>query len=308
MGPLFSVIIPLYNKELYISKTLNSVLCQNFTDFEIIIVNDGSTDNSEKSVLDINDSRIKYYFKNNEGVSATRNFGIKKAKGKYIAFLDADDYWYPDHLKEILNLISIKPHLSVFTSLLEVQTKNNIYSAKYSISNLETYNEIPFFTSSFSRVILSGSTTVIKTDVVENIGYFNTDFDNGEDTDYWIRIGLKYNIGLVNKITARHVFVENSLSKKPFNMDRTCKFNQFAEAEKSDKNIKKMIDINRFSLALKCKMTADYDNFNYFKSVIDNNSLSLKQNFILKLPKSILITLYRFKSFLERINIKSSAF
>ena len=89
---MISVIIPLYNKEKSISSTIESVLSQTYKDFELIIINDGSTDKSEEIIRKyLNDSRIKYYYKTNSGVSSTRNYGINIAKGEWILFLDADD-------------------------------------------------------------------------------------------------------------------------------------------------------------------------------------------------------------------------
>src|SRR5262245_2597869 len=102
--PFFSVIIPLYNKENYIRNTLKCVLEQSFTDFEIIIVNDGSTDNGLKVVKEFTDSRIVIEEQTNKGVSAARNLGIEKAAGTMIALLDADDYWFPNHL-EVLHAL-----------------------------------------------------------------------------------------------------------------------------------------------------------------------------------------------------------
>ena len=89
----FSVIIPLYNKANYIKHTLLSVIQQSYSNFEIIVVNDGSTDNSLEIVQGIHDFRLKIFSKKNEGVSAARNYGINKAVNPYIAFIDADDRW-----------------------------------------------------------------------------------------------------------------------------------------------------------------------------------------------------------------------
>ncbi|KIC01072.1 hypothetical protein OA88_15890, partial [Flavobacterium sp. JRM] len=89
----FSIVIPLYNKAYYIENTIKSVLYQSFTDYEIIIINDGSTDNSLEKVLEFNDKRIQLYTQQNQGASVARNLGIEKAKYNYIAFLDADDLW-----------------------------------------------------------------------------------------------------------------------------------------------------------------------------------------------------------------------
>ena len=103
--PRFSVIIPIYNKEKDVETTIKSVLNQTYIDYEIILVDDGSTDNSLNIVNAIEDDRIQIFTKQNEGVSKTRNYGITKAKAEYIAFLDADDYWYPNHLEILHNLI-----------------------------------------------------------------------------------------------------------------------------------------------------------------------------------------------------------
>ena len=124
--PFFTVIIPLYNKENFIENTLKSVLNQNFTDFEVIIINDGSTDKSEEKVFRFKDSRILYFLKSNEGVSATRNFGIEKANAQYIAFIDADDYWYPDFLQEMYRYITLFPEQKVFSSAIETETLKKI--------------------------------------------------------------------------------------------------------------------------------------------------------------------------------------
>lgn len=104
---MISVIIPLYNKEDSIKSTIDSILSQTYTDLELVIINDGSTDESEKIVKKyLWDKRISYYFKENSGVSATRNYGLKKAKGEWIMFLDADDQLYPDALRSLAQFIN----------------------------------------------------------------------------------------------------------------------------------------------------------------------------------------------------------
>src|SRR5690606_15574762 len=102
---MFSVIIPLYNKELSVTETLRSVLNQTFTDFEIVIVNDGSTDNSLEIVSKIKDPRITLVNKENGGVSSARNRGIQVAKRDWIVFLDGDDIWFPNHLETLAEMI-----------------------------------------------------------------------------------------------------------------------------------------------------------------------------------------------------------
>ena len=109
-----SVVIPLYNKEKQIAHTLQSVLNQTFQDFEIVIVDDGSTDGSVAEVEKFSDSRIRLIHQKNAGVSAARNRGIEAAKGDLIAFLDADDVWMPEYLATQYHLSQKYPDCNVF--------------------------------------------------------------------------------------------------------------------------------------------------------------------------------------------------
>ncbi|EFT3180475.1 glycosyltransferase family 2 protein, partial [Escherichia coli] len=98
-----TVVIPLYNKSQSIESTIKSVLNQTHTDFELIVVNDGSTDGSENVIKQFTDERIKLLNITNSGVSVARNTGIRSAKSSYVCLLDADDYWLPNHLEKINN-------------------------------------------------------------------------------------------------------------------------------------------------------------------------------------------------------------
>ncbi|MCH7785011.1 MAG: glycosyltransferase family 2 protein, partial [Bacteroidetes bacterium] len=111
---MISVIIPLYNKDKFITKTIQSVLNQTFTDFELLIVNDGSTDNSLKIAQSFNDKRLKLISIENSGVSLARNTGIKAAKHNWIALLDADDWWAPTFLEEFIEAFKLFPNYNLF--------------------------------------------------------------------------------------------------------------------------------------------------------------------------------------------------
>ena len=102
---LFSVIIPTYNRESFIVKTIQSVLSQTYTNFELIIIDDGSTDNTEKVVREIEDQRIQYHKKDNAERGAARNYGARLAKGKYVNFFDSDDLAYMNHLSEAMEML-----------------------------------------------------------------------------------------------------------------------------------------------------------------------------------------------------------
>ncbi|MGV3460868.1 MAG: glycosyltransferase family 2 protein [Flavobacterium sp.] len=296
--PLFSVIVSLYNKEAYIKATLDSILAQGYQDYEVIITDDGSTDGSASIVKQFTDPRIKYYRKDNEGASAARNFGVKMAAGEYFAFLDADDIWYPDHLEAMVKCIAAMPHLKVFASLLKVQNRYGFYEPVYTNLTKAPLQEADFFKASFARTILSGSTTVMHRSAVNFIGDFDTSLKTAEDTDYWIRAGLTYKIGVINKITACHIYVPESLSHKGFSMAEATYFEKFREEESKNANVKKMIDINRHALALRCKMYGDTTSFKKLLPLIDADSLTPVQKIILRLPGTVLrwlqkITQYR---------------
>lgn len=111
---MFSVVIPLYNKGALIKRTIDSVLSQSFQDFEVVVIDDGSKDDSAHYVKEYNDSRIKYYYKKNGGVSSARNYGIRKASEDWIVFLDADDELLPNALQIFLNMIEKYPENKYF--------------------------------------------------------------------------------------------------------------------------------------------------------------------------------------------------
>ena len=110
-SPTISVIIPTYNAAKYLSTTIKSVLDQTFKDFELIIIDDGSTDNTKEIVKTFNDSRLKYYYQSNQERCRARNKGILESKGKFISFLDADDCYYKHKLKYLLEFLNKNPQI-----------------------------------------------------------------------------------------------------------------------------------------------------------------------------------------------------
>jgi glycosyltransferase involved in cell wall biosynthesis len=112
--PFFSIIIPTYNRAYCIVRAIQSVLNQQFQDFEIIVVDDGSTDNTRLSIFEIKDKRIQYYYKENGERGEARNFGVLNARGKYVCFLDSDDLIYDNHFSTAYNFIWKKSFPEVF--------------------------------------------------------------------------------------------------------------------------------------------------------------------------------------------------
>ena len=168
MPPLISVVISVFNKEKYVLNTINSVLNQTYKHYEIIIVNDGSTDNSLEIIKNITNSRITIYSTLNKGAAAARNYGITKASGTFIALLDGDDYWHPFYLEEIIALKNTFPNEFVFATAIALRTKHLTYPAKYSISNLK-HQVVNYFKGSQIRTLLSSSSVVIHKSVFKKV-------------------------------------------------------------------------------------------------------------------------------------------
>lgn len=190
---MFSVIIPLYNKIQFIERAIESVLAQSYKIFEIIVVNDGSTDEGEKKVKEKYHSRVKLINQENKGVSAARNTGISNSKYQYIAFLDADDLWHPEYLSSAWYAINSKSNPGIlgtsytkFKNIKEVNLlKNNL--KKNPIQEVHTYSTKEFFNHSLLNTLTFTSAIIIKKDFFEkNLG-FDQKIKFGEDLDVWFR-------------------------------------------------------------------------------------------------------------------------
>lgn len=306
--PFFSVIIPLFNKEKFIEATLKSVLNQTFIDFEILIINDGSTDNSAPIIEEFDDPRIRYYYKENAGVSSARNDGIEKAQSDYISFIDADDYWYPDFLEEMFKKIQRYPEEKVFSAAIEIETSKKVIPASYSIIKTNDHEIVNYFTASSKKTVICTSCAVFHKSIFSETGTFDIEIKSGQDTDMWIRIGMNYPVVFSWKILARYVYDENSLSKNKNYLNKKINFSKFEEQEKTNPSLKKFLDLNRFSLAIKSKLIADNENFNSYSKAIDLKTISLKKRILLITPSPILKKLINFKLILANKGLGASVF
>lgn len=305
----FSIIIPLYNKENFIANTIQSVFDQTFQNFEIIVVNDGSTDKSEEKLLQFKDSRIHYFSKKNEGASAARNYGIEKASAHFITFLDADDYWYPTFLETMFTNISKLPDQKVFSAAIEFETSKKVISAQYSISKTnDEFEIVNYFKASLKETVLCTSCAVFHQSVFAEIGNFDTKIKSGQDTDLWIRIGLVFPVVFSWKILARYVYDPKSLSKNKNLMKEKMDFSKFEEAEKTNPDLNFFLDLNRFSLAIKGKLAGETTLFYKYYNSIDLNKIGWKKRTLLLFPAFALRFLISFKTFLANLGIGSSVF
>jgi glycosyltransferase involved in cell wall biosynthesis len=196
--PLVSVIIPLFNKEKEISRSLRSVLSQSVKDIEIIVVDDGSVDKGREMALTFNDPRIRLICQENSGVSAARNRGISEAGSDLVAFLDADDEWRPNFLETVLSLSERFPKSSVFATS---------YTYRYNDDNNRTAiirgledDSCEFILRDYFRVAsqsdppLNSSTVAAKKSAIKAIGGFPAGINIGEDLLTWARLAVRYEI------------------------------------------------------------------------------------------------------------------
>jgi len=219
--PLVSVIIPAYNSGEFISEAISSVLRQTYTEYEIIFVDDGSTD-STREIIENNFPQIKYFYIPNQGVSRARNYGIRRARGEFIAFLDADDLWLPEKLEKQLNVFkAYQDCMLVFTEELVFDT-NGFRKARFLKKEKLMKGDVVKNIFIYSNV--TTSTVMVRRDVFQEIGYFEENLKAAEDDNLWMRIAYKYTIHLLDEELIHYRLTENSLSRSSSNLlDGVCK-------------------------------------------------------------------------------------
>lgn len=201
---MFSIVIPIFNKATYIEKAIVSILTQTEQNFEIIIVDDGSTDDSKKKVSNMVDPRIKILTQPNLGVSIARNNGVKAANFENIVFLDADDWWDPCFLEEMNKLITLFPDAALYGSNYYI-VKNNINNpAQVGVGGSFQMGYINYFSvySNTYFVPINCSFVVVKKWAFEQVGGFNPKLKFGEDFDLWVRLALLFKVAYINQFLA----------------------------------------------------------------------------------------------------------
>lgn len=200
--PYFSVIIPLYNKAPYVHKAVESVIGQTHTDWELWIVDDGSTDGSSEIVKVYTDTRIQIIrLEENVGVSNARNKGVSLSTSPYITFLDADDWWEPTFLKEMAGLIERHPNAGIYGTSYWMVKNSKKRLAPIGVDDGFTEGEINYCTV-YAKTLcmpLTSITVAIPRAVFDEAGGFKPHLKLGEDFDLWIRIALKHKVVFLNK-------------------------------------------------------------------------------------------------------------
>jgi len=201
-NPKVSVVIPAYNHERYVGEAIQSVLDQTFQDLELIIINDGSTDNTETEILKFKDERIRYFSQENRGLSATLNRGIELARGEYFNFLPSDDAFLPEKLATQLKAFEESKEIGVVFSYQLVvdgegkEIKDDPIIDWFTVP-FETKEEI--FPALFERDFLSVPTALIRMECFKKIGLFDESLKTAQDYDLWMRILKYYDLQLIKR-------------------------------------------------------------------------------------------------------------
>ena len=216
MSPPISIVVPLFNKEKSVGRCLASILRQTHPASEIIIVNDGSTDNSRQAVQLIQDPRIRLLDQANGGVSTARNLGLAQATHEYVALLDADDEWAPVFLEKMVFLIEQFPTAGLYyAGYTGSQNKRKVVPSPIAKLPLGHAGIIDIFKYNLGQGPCSSS-TVLRKSFLEKAGGFDPLLVKGEDTDLWIRFALAGPVAYYNlPLAFIHMDAENRAMRKP---------------------------------------------------------------------------------------------
>jgi glycosyltransferase involved in cell wall biosynthesis len=194
--PRVSVIIPAYNSAAKVKGAIKSALAQTYKDFEIVVIDDGSTDETESVVRSFGD-RVLYFKQENQGAGAARNAGIKRSSGEFIAFLDSDDLWSPEKLDEQIPLLERDPELGLVYSDWAVVSEDKVVEESY----LKTVPSASGYV--FDQLVRWGfiltSGVVVRRACLNDVGDFDNSLSIAQDYDLWLRICYRWKVALVNK-------------------------------------------------------------------------------------------------------------
>lgn len=209
--PLVSIIMPAFNAEAYIRTAVESVLAQTYEHWELLVVDDGSTDGTARIVEDFRDSRIVLIRKTNGGVSSARNVGLNNAKGSFIAFLDSDDIWLSQKLAQQVSFMLERPETAISHTLYA-----SINEAGKPILNRQLY---PFqIVDAKERLLvfnyIATLTVMLRADIISAIDGFDESLMGPEDWDCWLRVCNLGELGLIELDLARYREHSGGISKR----------------------------------------------------------------------------------------------
>lgn len=219
--PKVSVIIPAYNSARFLEEAIESVFAQTYGDYEIIVINDGSTDNTTEVLAPYLD-RIQYIYQQNQGASSARNTGIRYSQGEYLAFLDADDIWLPEKLSIQVEYLNNNPDIAMVYSLarwVDVNGRPCDYRSKLT-RNLPRGD---IFNALFFRDFITLSSVMIRKRILDTVGLFDESFTHAEDHELWLRIAREFKIFGIGEYLCKYRDTPQSLGKRDKDNAFRCK-------------------------------------------------------------------------------------
>lgn len=282
--PVISVIIPAYNGEHTILETIQSVQNQTFSDFEIIVIDDGSTDRTLELLYSIKDDRLKVFPYSNGGVATSRNRGIAQASGEFLTFLDQDDLWAPDKLALQLEALLQHPEAGVaysWTYFMEDRDGQRLLHKGESLFfEGDVYPEILVH-----NFIASGSNVLVRKSAIDEIGGFDCGCPDAADWDYWLRLAAKWPFVVVPQFQIYYRRSSNSMSSKTERVKQACflvlnKAYQAAPAELQHLKQKSLAWVYRYFTELNLRYSTDVKG-------VEQGGLNLYQAITLQ-PSSLL--------------------
>jgi len=215
--PLVSVIIPTYNSSQFVAQAVSSVLDQTYHRYEIIVVDDGSTDKT-RTVLEQFRDKIKYVCQENRGPSSARNAGIKVARGEYVAFLDSDDLWTPNKLEVQVAFLGCHPHIGLVFSDIERfgQGKAVRQSLAEEVFGPTILSEIPV-RKAFAKLVqvnyIPTPTVMMRKECFKTVGLFDENLRCVEDRDMWLRIAAYFDVAYIPSVLCKRRLHSSNISK-----------------------------------------------------------------------------------------------
>lgn len=310
MSVSFSVIIPLYNKAPYVLDTIQGVFNQTYTDYEVIVVNDCSTDNSAELVKGLKDSRIKLLaHKENLGLSATRNTGIAAATHEYIAFLDADDCWKPNFLMEISSLIKLFPEQKAFATYFEENFHEKILNPKNKLSKSlkgKSFVIENFFKINIGRLILTQSCLVVHKDALATIDGYDSKITFAEDIDFFARFFSKYDLAYAFKVChMQNTTISKSLTQSG---TRGKTYPDLTKYLRKSADLDAFVYFYMYCFCQRLKTENRTSEVRELRNKINLKSLNLFQVILIYLPQPLYMLIRKFKDVLIGLGFQPNTY
>lgn len=304
----FSVIIPAYNAENFIQRSVRSVLRQTFSDFEIIVVNDGSNDTTYQKVSSISDERLIVIDKKNEGVSVARNEGIQRAQGEYICFLDADDEFYPNHLSALAEAIEKYKDRAFFSTrfCVSMMDDNEKIDMPAVTGKIVYYDNIIEELFRFFELIWTGCVCIRK-EMFDKYGMFEPGIRLGEDTDMWERVYVHTGLVAIDTVTVKRNRDYSEATKRytrSFEVDPLNRMPMFLNDETIADSVKESLktehELQRLSVVRSYLFSGDKKKAKEQMKLLSRERIPRKRLFITQLcfviPSFVIRGIIRFKN------------